>query len=69
MERLEALRAEVRAAEDAYYELRDAKSNGCCAGMNVLQVDAYDCKIIDAADKVRTTRARYDEARAEFARQ
>ena len=33
-----------------YYRLRDAKSNGCCHGMSLYEVMAYDSKIIAAAD-------------------
>lgn len=39
-------------ARDKYLELRDAKSNGCCHGMTILQVMAYDRKITDAYKEV-----------------
>lgn len=51
----------MRAAEDKYLELRDAKSNGCL-GFNpsILQVLAYDRKIEAAY-------AEYEKAKKEWA--
>jgi len=39
---------EVRAADDEYLRLRDAKSDGCCVGLSLIGVLAYDAKIMRA---------------------
>lgn len=48
---------ELRKTEDAaareYLELRDAKSNGCCHGLSIMDVLAYDARIMKAADKLK----------------
>lgn len=39
---------EMRDKEDEYLRLRDAKSDGCCHGMNPFEVAEYDAKIMCA---------------------
>ena len=46
-------------AEDEYYKLRDAKSDGCCHGMSLYEVLAYDNKIIAAAEALHDARESY----------
>jgi hypothetical protein len=53
--KLKYLQKIQREAEDAYLDLRDAKSSGCCAGMNLFQVLEYDSKIEAAHKKLRET--------------
>ena len=46
-------------AVNEYYKLRDAKSNGCCHGMSLYEVMAYDSKIIAAANAMDKAKDEY----------
>ena len=46
-------------AVNTYYKLRDAKSNGCCHGMSLYEVMAYDSKIIAAANEMDKAKDAY----------
>lgn len=48
MSELRQLMTATSIAEDRYLELRDAKSNGCCVGMSIREVLAYDDNIMAA---------------------
>jgi hypothetical protein len=48
--------AEEDAALDEYFRLRDAKSDGCCHGMTIPQVLAYDSQIEAAAQRLANAR-------------
>ena len=44
---------------DEYYKLRDAKSDGCCHGMYLYEVIAYDNKIEAAAKAMHDAHEAY----------
>lgn len=52
-EKLKELWQRRDAASTKYLELRDAKSNGCCYGLTIPQIVAYDMKIESAAEEVK----------------
>ena len=49
-------------AIDEYYKLRDAKSNGCCHGMSLYEIAAYDRKVEEAVREMHTTKVAYLES-------
>ena len=51
---------DVRVAENKYLELRDAKSNGCCAHMDLIEVLNYDHQILRAFNELMEARERED---------
>lgn len=53
MNKMMELYRKLDKAERAYLELRDAKSNGCCAGMSIVGVLMYDAKIEAAWEECR----------------
>jgi len=47
------MRKEADALYDQHLVMRDAKSNGCCSGMNVWQVMEYDRKMVAPLESQR----------------
>lgn len=61
MNKIRDLYMQRRVAEDKYYELRDAKSDGCCHDLPLYKIVAYDNSILAAADELRRIGAEIDQ--------
>lgn len=45
-----------REASENYFTLRDAKSNGCCSGMSIGEILAYDDQLVAASRELQELR-------------